>query len=239
MKDTRTERDTMGSIEVSAARYYGAQTARSLRFFDIGTESMPPEVIHALAVVKKASAGVNMELGLLPRNLAMLIGEAADAIVSGALDAEFPLRVWQTGSGTHTNMNVNEVIANLANEKAGAGRGSHAPVHPNDHVNMSQSSNDAFPTAMHLAAVTAILCALLPALLALRDSLDARRGAFDDIVKIGRTHLMDAVPRMWGTRQPHALPARHSTKGALSSRRLCPLALSRSRNSIASSTLWQ
>jgi len=149
-------------------------------------------------MIKKASAQVNRELGLLEGHIAELIQDAAESILRGEFEAEFPLRVWQTGSGTHTNMNVNEVIANVANEKAGTGRGVNTPVHPNDHVNMSQSSNDAFPAAMHIAAIAAIRRRLLPSLKLLRDSLDSRRAAFDGIVKIGRTHLMDAVPLTLG-----------------------------------------
>ena len=197
MRKTRIEHDTMGEVEVPSERYYGAQTARSLALFDIGSETIPWEVIEACAVIKKAAAEVNRELGLLDNDVAELIREAAESILRGELDAEFPLHVWQTGSGTHTNMNVNEVIANRANEKAGTGRGANSPVHSNDHVNMSQSSNDAFPAAMHIAAVAAIR-RLLPSLTLLRDSLDARRGAFEGIVKIGRTHLMDAVPLTLG-----------------------------------------
>jgi fumarate hydratase class II len=194
----RIERDSLGEVQVPSERYYGAQTARSLTFFNIGIETIPWEVIEAFAVIKKAAAEVNRELGLLDRDIAALIREAAQAILSGHLNAEFPLRVWQTGSGTHTNMNVNEVIANWANEKAGTGRGASVPVHPNDHVNMSQSSNDTFPAAMHIAAVASLRRQLLPSLVLLRDSLDTRRAAFDGIVKIGRTHLMDAVPLTLG-----------------------------------------
>jgi fumarate hydratase class II len=194
----RIERDSMGEIDVPAERYYGAQTARSLAFFAIGEETVPVEVIRAFAILKKASAQVNHALGLLPRATADLIADACDAILGGELDDEFPLRVWQTGSGTQSNMNVNEVIANRANEQAGAKRGGKTPVHPNDHVNMSQSSNDTFPAAMHIAAVTAIRSRLLPALHVLRESLSGRQAAFGDIVKIGRTHLMDAVPLTLG-----------------------------------------
>jgi len=198
MRKLRIEHDTMGEVKVPSDRYYGAQTARSMEFFNIGIETVPGEVIAALVMIKKASAQVNRELGLLEGHIAELIQDAAESILRGEFEAEFPLRVWQTGSGTHTNMNVNEVIANVANEKAGTGRGVNTPVHPNDHVNMSQSSNDAFPAAMHIAAIAAIRRRLLPSLKLLRDSLDSRRAAFDGIVKIGRTHLMDAVPLTLG-----------------------------------------
>src|SRR4051812_1949739 len=153
---TRIESDSFGPIEVDADRYWGAQTQRSLEHFHIGTERMPRELIVALATIKKAAARVNQELGLLPADKSALIDAAADEIIGGGLDTEFPLAVWQTGSGTQTNMNVNEVIANLANERAGAGRGVKAPIHPNDHVNMSQSTNDVFPTAIHLALAARI-----------------------------------------------------------------------------------
>jgi len=188
----------MGAIEVPAARYYGAQTARSLIHFDIGAETVPVEVITAFGILKRAAAEVNRDLGLLPAETADLIIQAAGEVIDGKLADEFPLRVWQTGSGTQSNMNVNEVIANRAIELAGGERGSKQPVHPNDHVNCSQSSNDTFPTAMHIAAVTAIEGCLLPAVDALQAELEARRAEFDDIVKIGRTHLMDAVPLTLG-----------------------------------------
>ena len=188
----------MGDVAVPAERYYGAQTARSLIHFAIGDETLPVEVIRAFAVLKKASALVNHDLGRLPREPLRLITDACDAILAGGLGDEFPLRVWQTGSGTQSNMNVNEVIANWANEKAGTGRGGKTPVHPNDHVNMSQSSNDTFPAAMHIAAVVALRSQLLPALGILRESLLGRQTAFEEIVKIGRTHLMDAVPLTLG-----------------------------------------
>ena len=191
---TRTETDSMGSIEVPDARYWGAQTQRSLENFRIGDERMPREIIHALAVVKKASAQVNRDLGLLPDDKADLIVAAADEVVRGDHDGEFPLVVWQTGSGTQTNMNVNEVIANRAIELLGGALGSKTPVHPNDHVNMSQSSNDSFPTAMHIATATEIQQRLLPALRHLQEALSERSRGFADIVKIGRTHLQDATP---------------------------------------------
>ncbi|MBS1124258.1 MAG: fumC2 [Deltaproteobacteria bacterium] len=195
---TRIETDTMGSVEVDATRYWGAQTQRSLQNFRIGTERMPREIIGALATIKRASAVVNRELGLLPDDRCTLIVAAADEVIRGELDDEFPLVVWQTGSGTQTNMNVNEVIANRANELAGQPRGSKAPVHPNDHVNLSQSSNDVFPTAMHLAVAGQIDAHLVPAARMLRDTLAAKAEAFRDLVKIGRTHLQDATPLTLG-----------------------------------------
>ena len=195
---TRTERDSMGPIDVRADRYWGAQTERSLHHFAIGGDRIPLPVIRALGLVKKASAQVNQDLGLLDARRAELIVAAADEVVAGKLDEHFPLSVWQTGSGTQTNMNVNEVIANRAIELAGAKLGSKAPIHPNDHVNMSQSSNDAFPTAMHVAAALEITERLLPSLRALRDALAAKAREFADIVKIGRTHLQDAVPLTLG-----------------------------------------
>src|SRR5947209_1977393 len=184
----------MGKIEVPADRYYGAQTARSLIHFAIGQDTMPPELIRAFGILKKACALVNRGLGKLPEDKASLIARAADEVIAGKLDAQFPLRVWQTGSGTQTNMNANEVIANRAIELAGGERGSKKPIHPNDHVNMSQSSNDTFPTAMHIAAATEVTEKLLPTLGKLRDSLAAKQQEYAGIVKIGRTHLMDAVP---------------------------------------------
>jgi fumarate hydratase class II len=194
----RRESDSFGPIEVPADRYWGAQTQRSLHHFAIGDDVMPREVIHAFGVLKKAAALVNRELGLLPADKALMIGRVADEIVAGALDAHFPLRVWQTGSGTQTNMNVNEVIANRAAELAGLPMGGKRPLHPNDDVNMSQSSNDTFPTAMHVAAVKAIERALIPSVQRLRDALAAKADEFRDVVKIGRTHLMDAVPLTLG-----------------------------------------
>ncbi len=198
---TRVETDSMGAIEVPADRYYGAQTARSLIHFNIGdphADRMPLEVVRALALLKKAAAEVNRDLGLLSPELADLIIRAADEVITGKLDDHFPLRIWQTGSGTQTNMNVNEVIANRAIELAGGQLGSKRPVHPNDHVNMSQSSNDTFPTAMHIAAARAITERLIPAVRLLRDALAAKAEEFRDIIKIGRTHLMDAVPLTLG-----------------------------------------
>ncbi len=196
--DYRIETDSMGEIEVPVSCYYGAQTARSLIHFDIGIETMPREIIRAMGILKKASALVNAELGLLPGDKKELIAKAADEVIAGTLDAHFPLRIWQTGSGTQSNMNSNEVIANRAIEMAGGVLGSKNPIHPNDHVNMGQSSNDTFPTAMHIAAVERIHEGLLPPLAALRDALREKSEAFKDIIKIGRTHLMDATPLTLG-----------------------------------------
>ncbi len=192
--ETRLEADSMGTIEVPAERLYGAQTQRSLEHFRIGADRFPRGLIRALGLVKKASAQVNQELGLLAPELADVIVAAADEVIAGQWDAEFPLVVWQTGSGTQTNMNANEVIANRASELAGGERGRKKPVHPNDHVNQSQSSNDAFPTAMHLAAVEALTDQLLPALTELTGAYAAKVAAFGEVVKIGRTHLQDATP---------------------------------------------
>ncbi len=188
----------MGEVKVPAGAYYGAQTARSLRNFDIGTEKIPNEVILAFGILKKAAALVNRELGLLSEEKGSLIVQAAEEVIGGKLDEHFPLSVWQTGSGTQTNMNVNEVIANRAIEIAGGVLGSKSPVHPNDDVNKSQSSNDTFPTAMHIAAAVAITSKLLPAVEKLGELLEAKSLEFSDIVKIGRTHLMDAVPLTLG-----------------------------------------
>jgi fumarate hydratase class II len=190
----RTESDSMGTIEVPDHVYWGAQTQRSLHHFAIGRDTMPPELIHAFGILKKACALVNQDLGKLPADKAKLITQAADEVISGKLDDQFPLRIWQTGSGTQTNMNVNEVISNRAIELAGGKRGSKNPVHPNDHVNMSQSSNDTFPTAMHIAAAQRVKNALIPALKTVRDAIAAKAKEFDGVVKIGRTHLQDAVP---------------------------------------------
>lgn len=198
MKDksnkSRLEHDSMGAIEVPCHRYYGAQTARSQIHFDIGDDTMPDSLIRAFGILKKAAAIVNKELKILPEDKADLITAAAEEVISGALNDHFPLSVWQTGSGTQTNMNVNEVISNRAIEMAGGTLGSKVPIHPNDHVNMSQSSNDAFPTAMHIAAVDELFRFLLPALKELREALAKKQHEFRDVVKIGRTHLMDAVP---------------------------------------------
>jgi fumarate hydratase class II len=195
---TRTETDSMGPIEVPAERYWGAQTQRSLHHFSIGGDHMPKPVVRGMAVLKKAAALTNRDLGKLADTEADLIVRAADEIIAGELDAEFPLFVWQTGSGTQTNMNVNEVISNRAIELAGGVRGSKDPIHPNDHVNMSQSSNDTFPGAMHIAAAEEIVHRLLPSVRELRDALAAKTAAFSGIVKIGRTHLQDAVPLTLG-----------------------------------------
>ena len=191
---TRTETDSMGKMEVPEDCYYGAQTARSLIHFAIGKDTMPPELIRAFGLLKKACALVNQDLGKLPAEKAKLIVQAADEVISGKLNDHFPLRVWQTGSGTQTNMNVNEVIANRAIEMAGGVMGSKKPIHPNDDVNMSQSSNDTFPAAMHIAAATETVRRLLPAVKKLRDALDAKAKEFAGLVKIGRTHLQDATP---------------------------------------------
>ncbi len=194
----RIERDTMGEVKVPADKYYGAQTARSLMNFKIGGERMPRELIRALGILKKAAAMANKELGMLPAEKADLIIKAADEVIEGKLDEHFPLVVWQTGSGTQTNMNTNEVIANRAIEMAGGVLGSKDPIHPNDDVNKAQSSNDTFPTAMHIAAVEQIVHRLIPAITELRDALAEKSEEFKDIVKIGRTHLMDAVPLTLG-----------------------------------------
>ena len=191
---TRVESDSMGTIEVPANVYWGAQTQRSLHHFDIGRDTMPPELIRAFAMLKKAAALVNQDLGKLPADKAKLIVQAADEVIAGKLADQFPLRIWQTGSGTQTNMNVNEVISNRAIELAGGTMGSKNPVHPNDHVNMSQSSNDTFPTAMHIAAAERIKNALIPAVKTVQKALEAKSKEFADVVKIGRTHLQDAVP---------------------------------------------
>ncbi len=195
---TRTESDSMGKIEVPADRYYGAQTARSLIHFAIGKDTMPPELIRAFGILKKAAALVNEDLGKLSPDKSKLIAQAADEVISGKLNDHFPLRIWQTGSGTQTNMNVNEVISNRAIEIAGGEMGSKKPIHPNDDVNMSQSSNDTFPTAMHIGAAAETARRLLPAVKKLRDALDAKAKEFAGIVKIGRTHLQDATPLTLG-----------------------------------------
>ncbi|MGO9452124.1 MAG: class II fumarate hydratase [Candidatus Binataceae bacterium] len=195
---TRSETDSMGAIEVRSDRYWGAQTERSLLHFSIGNDRMPRSVVRAFGLLKKAAAEVNRDLGKLPSEKARLIVQAADEVVAGKLDDHFPLRIWQTGSGTQTNMNANEVISNRAIELAGGVLGSKKPIHPNDDVNMSQSSNDTFPTAMHIAAAEEIVHVLIPAVRKLRDALDAKAAEFAPIVKIGRTHLMDAVPLTLG-----------------------------------------
>jgi fumarate hydratase class II len=198
MAGYRTETDSMGPIRVPNDRYYGAQTARSLVHFAVGTDTMPRPVLRAFGTLKKAAALVNRDLGLLPAEKAELISRAADEVIAGKLDDHFPLRVWQTGSGTQTNMNVNEVISNRAIQLAGGEMGSKKPVHPNDDVNMSQSSNDTFPTAMHIAAAEEVVHHLIPSVQALRDTFAAKAKEFEKIVKIGRTHLMDAVPLTLG-----------------------------------------
>ena len=198
MTATRQEKDTFGPIAVPADKLWGAQTQRSLQNFDISGEQQPREIIHALAQVKKASATVNHKLGLLDEKKTRAILAAADEVIAGKHPDEFPLVVWQTGSGTQTNMNVNEVLANRASEILGGERGESRLVHPNDDVNKSQSSNDVFPTAMHVAAVTAIEQKLLPAIALLRNTLQAKSEAYADIVKIGRTHLQDATPLTLG-----------------------------------------
>ncbi|HYJ92594.1 MAG TPA: class II fumarate hydratase, partial [Pyrinomonadaceae bacterium] len=190
---TRIETDSMGEIEVPSDVYWGAQTQRSLIHFNIGFDVMPREVIRALGILKKAAAIVNFELGKLPEENMKLIVQAADEVIDGKLDAHFPLRVWQTGSGTQTNMNANEVISNRAIELAGGGMGSKKPIHPNDDVNKSQSSNDTFPTAMYIAAAER-LTALIPEVQKISDAIKAKASEFEGVVKIGRTHLQDATP---------------------------------------------
>ena len=190
----RTETDSLGSIDIDAERYWGPQTERARRLFRIGGERFPPVLIRAVGLQKQAAAQANRELGELAPKLAEPIAAAASEIAAGRMDAEFPLPVWQTGSGTQTNMNANEVIANRANEQLGAARGSRSPVHPNDHVNRGQSSNDSFPTVMHVAAAEMVAHRLIPALRTLHASLDRRATEWADIVKVGRTHMMDAVP---------------------------------------------
>jgi len=229
MATTRTEKDTMGKVEVPADRYWGAQTQRSLEHFRIGGERFPREMIRAFGVLKKACALVNRELGLLPEDKARAIVQAADEVIEGRLDEHFPLVVWQTGSGTQTNMNANEVIANRAIELLGGRLGSPTPppLHPNDDVNRSQSSNDTFPTAMHIAAVDQMEGRLVPAVQALSGTLWDKAREFTDVVKIGRTHLQDAVPLTlgqemsgWASQLDHAL---EHIRGAMP--RLCELAL--------------
>lgn len=195
---TRIEKDTMGEIPVPNDAYYGAQTARSLIHFAIGEERMPHEVIRSMAILKKSAALVNTDLGLLTADKRDLIVQAADEVIDGKLYAHFPLSVWQTGSGTQTNMNVNEVISNRAIEIAGGVMGSKKPIHPNDDVNKAQSSNDTFPTAMHIAAATVLTRDVLPAVAKLRDAFDTKAQEFSDIIKTGRTHLMDATPLTLG-----------------------------------------
>src|SRR6202522_4617259 len=190
----RTETDSMGAIEVPADHYWGAQTERSLHHFNIGPDRMARSMIRAFGLLKKAAAQVNQDLGKLAADKARLIVQAAEEVASGKLDAEFPLRVWQTGSGTQTNMNANEVISNRAIELAGGQMGSKKPIHPNDDVNMSQSSNDTFPPAIHIAAAERVKTALIPAIKSVHDAIATKAGVFADVAKIGRTHLMDATP---------------------------------------------
>jgi len=198
MSEFRTESDTMGTIEVRSDRYWGAQTERSLHHFEISDETMPPALIRSFGILKSASAQVNEALGKLDKEKSSLIQRAAAEVIDGTLRDEFPLRIWQTGSGTQTNMNVNEVISKRAIEMAGGEMGSKKPVHPNDDVNMSQSSNDTFPTAMHIAAVVEITDRLIPSVKRLRDALDVKAKAYVNVTKIGRTHLMDATPLTLG-----------------------------------------
>ncbi|NDC82467.1 class II fumarate hydratase [bacterium] len=195
---TRVESDTMGKINVENDKYWGAQTQRSLHHFGIGDDRMPRELIRAFGILKKAAAEANFELGKLPRDKMELIVQAADEVISGTLDAHFPLRIWQTGSGTQTNMNVNEVISNRGIELSGGEMGSKHPIHPNDDVNKSQSSNDTFPTAMHIAAADILVNQLIPMSIKFRDGLAKKSELFSKIIKIGRTHLMDAVPLTLG-----------------------------------------
>ena len=195
---TRIEKDSLGDVEVPEDAYWGAQTQRAYINFDIGDEQFPPTFIRALAIIKHAAANVNAELGGITSEIAELICQAADEVAEGKLSNQFPLRIWQTGSGTQTHMNINEVIANRANEMAGGSRGMKSPVHPNDHVNRSQSTNDVFPTAIHIAVVTQIVERLLPAAAALQEALEDKAEEFSDIVKTGRTHLMDATPLTLG-----------------------------------------
>ena len=197
-KNTRTETDSFGPLEVPEDKYFGAQTARSLINFPIGTETMPLPLVSALGVVKQAAVRINMKLGVMPENIGKAIDQAAGEVVSGKLDDHFPLSVWQTGSGTQSNMNTNEVVSNRAIEILGGTIGSKDPVHPNDHVNMGQSSNDTFPTAMHIAAAREVNEKLIPAIKYLHQNIKAKSEEFSDIVKIGRTHTQDATPLTLG-----------------------------------------
>jgi len=198
MSSTRTESDTFGPIEVPSDRYWGAQSERSIENFRIGWERQPQPIVRALGVIKRAAAEVNMDLGKLDRNLGAAIIQAAQEVIEGKLEDHFPLVVWQTGSGTQSNMNANEVIANRAIEILGGELGSKSPVHPNDHVNMSQSSNDTYPTAMHIAAAEEIVHRLIPSLQMLRNALNDKAQAWASIIKIGRTHTQDATPLTLG-----------------------------------------
>src|SRR5262249_18546684 len=226
MGRTRIETDSFGPIEVPAARYWGAQTQRSVENFPIGGERMPPPIIHALGIIKRAAAEVNHALGLLDARRMRAIVKAANEVAEGRLDEHFPLVVWQTGSGTQTNMNVNEVIANRANELLGGKRGTKSPVHPNDHVNMSQSSNDCFPSAIRIAAAQEITLRLLPALAHLHDALERKARAFAHIVKIGRTHTQDATPLTLGQEfSGYAAQVKHGIARVREGlKQLCPLA---------------
>ncbi|MDB5648755.1 MAG: fumarate hydratase, class [Hyphomicrobiales bacterium] len=217
---SRVETDSFGPIDVPAERYWGAQTQRSLQNFRIGGQHMPAPLVHALGLVKRVAAEVNRDLGALDARLAEAIVVAAQQVVDGEFDEEFPLVVWQTGSGTQSNMNANEVIANCANEALGGARGTKSPVHPNDHVNLGQSSNDSFPTAIHVAAAREITTHLLPALDDLAQALDEKAKAFADIVKIGRTHLQDATPVTLG--QEFSGYAAQCTLAAMRIRRVLP-----------------
>ncbi|MFL6689640.1 MAG: lyase family protein, partial [Alphaproteobacteria bacterium] len=198
MTTTRTETDSFGPIEVAAEKYWGAQAERSLHNFKIGWEKQPLPIVRALGIIKRAAAEVNMALGKLDAKLGNAIVQAAQEVIEGKLDDHFPLSVWQTGSGTQSNMNVNEVISNRAIELLGCERGSKKPVHPNDHVNMSQSSNDTYPSAMHIACAEEIVHRLIPALQLLRNALNDKAQAWKDIIKIGRTHTQDATPLTLG-----------------------------------------
>ena len=196
--DKRVETDSMGSIEVDTSKYWGAQTQRSLEHFSIGENLIPHEVIKAIGILKKAAAFANFDLGILPKDKKELIVKASDEVIDGKLKDEFPLHVWMTGSGTQSNMNVNEVISNRAIEIAGGKLGSKDPIHPNDHVNMSQSSNDTFPTAMYISAAVEVTEQLIPAIKVMHQELEYKSKEWDDIVKIGRTHMQDAVPLTLG-----------------------------------------
>ncbi len=210
MTATRTETDSLGSIDIDAERYWGPQTERARRLFRIGDEQFPPGLVHAMGLQKQAAAEANLQLGELSKDIAEPIIAAAREIAEGKMDREFPLPVWQTGSGTQTNMNANEVIANRANEMRDQPRGARSPVHPNDHVNRGQSSNDSFPTVMHISAARAVEV-LIPHLAALQTALGARARDWAEIVKVGRTHMMDAVPVTLG--QEFAAWARQAELG--------------------------
>jgi len=218
MSNTRIETDTFGPIEVEADKYWGAQAQRSLGNFKIGREKQPLPVVRALGIVKRAAAETNMALGRLDPTLGAAIIAAAQEVIDGKLDAHFPLVVWQTGSGTQSNMNANEVISNRAIEMMGGEKGSKKPVHPNDHVNMSQSSNDTYPTAMHVACAEEISRRLLPALRTLHAALAEKAAQWQHIIKIGRTHTQDATPLTLGQNSP-ATPSRWRTASPASNRR--------------------